>query len=261
MRGCPAIEAAFAGKRCALIGYLMAGYPDERRFLDCARAALDAGVDMLEVGVPFSDPIADGKVIQAASDAALRNGVTLRKVLAMVTELRRTHAQPILLMSYLNPVRAYGIEAFLKSAHEAGVDGAILPDLIPDEAAALRSACGKAAFALVNLAAPNATDERLARVLKETTGFLYALGLEGVTGERDTLSPALDGFLKRLHAARSAVTPATKIAVGFGLSRPEHVALLAGRVDGVIVGSALVRRAAESAQSVASFVAGLRSAA
>lgn len=254
-RGVAAVEAAFHGKT-AFIAYLMTGHPDVERFLASVDQAFAAGADILEMGVPYSDPVADGPVIQAAGEAALRNGIDLARALELAGTLRARHEQPILLMCYLNPLHVYGFDRFLAEAKRRGVDGVIIPDLPLDEADAYLRAARAAGLALVLFAAPNAPDERLRAVLRETTGFLYVLGLEGVTGERAALSDRLRGILDRLRALRGGAAP--PLAVGFGVSRPEHFAELSRMADGVIVGSALVRRAGESPAAVGAIIRELR---
>ncbi len=258
-RGVAAVESAFAGGT-ALIPYLVSGYPDRSRSIACMEAALASGAEMLEIGVPFSDPVADGKVIQAAQDSALARGSTLRSTLETVAELRSRTARPLVLMCYYNPILRMGLARFIEAAMEAGIDGAIVPDLVPDEAWAFIEESRARSFALVFLASPNAPEVRLRRVARVSTGFVYALGLQGVTGERDRVDAQAGPFLERLRAAeRSTGTePRKRIAVGFGVSRPEHFRDLAGRADGVIVGSAVVKRMAESPESVAAFLRGLR---
>lgn len=259
VRGIAAVEGAFA-KKPALIPYLVAGYPDLDRSRDCIRAAIEAGADMIEVGVPFSDPVADGKVIQAAGEVALANGMTLRGAIDLVAGLRRETATPMLLMSYFNPIYSMGVGRFIDAAVAAGVDGAIIPDLIPDEAWGVIQAARKRDFALVFLAAPNAPESRLAQIASASSGFIYGLGLEGVTGERKELNDSLAPFIARLRAAvRSVPDRAAKaIAVGFGVSNREHFAAIGAMADGVIVGSAVVRRSSESPAAVGRFLRELR---
>lgn len=265
-RGLRAIAGAFqrahAEGHRVLIPYLTAGYPSREASVRCIEACIAAGADILEIGVPFSDPIADGRVIQAASDAALKQGMTLRRVLDLVRDLRMRHATPILLMTYLNPIRAMGESAALDAFVEAGVDGLIVPDLVPDEGESLRVAAAARGVALVFLASSNAKDERLKLVAGATSGFLYALGLEGVTGEREQVAPGLEKFLARLRVAVAAARPDgdLPIAIGFGVSKPEHAAALGRLADGVIVGSAVVRRMAEGPDAVGNFVRSLKEA-
>ncbi len=265
-RGAAAVTAAFvraraAGRR-ALVAYLTAGFPDRATGRACVVAAIEAGADVIELGVPFSDPIADGPVIQAAGDAALKGGMTFRGALQLVADLRQTYDTPVLLMTYLNPVRSLGEGAALDAVAASGADGLIIPDLIPDEGEALRNEAHARGLALVFLAAPNSAAERLERVAAASTGFLYAVGLEGVTGERDQLAPGLGDHLARVRAAVAVAHPSgdLPIAVGFGVSRPEHVRALGTMADGIIVGSAVVRRMSEGAASVGAFLRSLKEA-
>lgn len=250
-------EARTNRRQAALIAYLMAGYPDHGGFLASARSAFGAGASVLEVGVPFSDPVADGKVIQSAGEVALRNGVTLRKTIGMVATLRRETDRPIVLMSYLNPILSMGFERFVDSALAAEIDGVIVPDLLPDEAASEIEIARSRGFALVFLTASNATDDRLGLAMAKTTGFLYSLALAGVTGERESLDGGLLPFVGRLRRIRETCPAKPPIAVGFGVSKPEHYALLRDEVDAVVVGSALVRRSATAPSAVGEFIRSL----
>lgn len=246
------IASAFQ-KKPALIAYLMAGYPTIDDSVDCIAAAIDSGADIIELGIPFSDPVADGKAIQAAGERALLNGMTLARSLDIVSRIRsKFDATPILMMSYLNPLYRYGVDRFLRDASE--IDGLIIPDLVPDEGEEIKRQAAAHDRALVFLAAPNASQARLERVANESTGFIYALGLEGVTGERSSLSTSVKPFVERVR-----MTKTTKpIAVGFGVSKREHVIELGQIADGIIVGSALVRRAGESSKAVGDFVRELK---
>lgn len=264
-RGTAAVEAAFARarstRRTAIVAYLTAGYPDRDASVACVESAIDAGADVIELGVPFSDPIADGPVIQAASDAALRAGMTLRGALGIVRELRTRRDTPILLMTYYNSVLSPGLEATLDAVREAGVDGLIIPDLIPDEAASIEREAQRRGLALVFLAAPNAGPDRLREVASHTTGFLYVVGLEGVTGERAQLAEGVADLLGRVRASvEEAGRPGLAIAIGFGISKPEHVRQLGPHADGVIVGTAVVRRMMEGPASVGGFLKTLKEA-
>lgn len=261
-RGAAAVRAAFTvvkPRPPALVAYLMAGYPDPGRFLAAAEACLAAGADVLEFGVPYSDPVADGPVIQAAGEAALKQGMTLARALDLAVELRRRRPEPVLLMSYLNPVLAYGAERLAEAAASRGLDGLIIPDLPLAEAGNLRAILTRHDLAFTPFAPPNAGEERLRQGLGAATGFLYVLGLEGVTGERRRLDSRLADFLARLRAFRGA-EPAPPLAVGFGLSTPAHITGLRGLCEGVIVGSALVRRAADGPEALSDFIRTLKNA-
>jgi tryptophan synthase alpha chain len=257
------IEAAFAGLRragrAALMPYLTIGYPRRESALALVPAAVTAGADLVELGVPFSDPLADGATIQAASQQALANGTTLALCLEQAAALRgRGVAVPLILMSYYNPILQMGPEAFARRAAAAGIDGAIVPDLPPEEADALRPAlCGQG-IEPIFLLPPTADNGRLQRVAAQSRGFLYLVSLAGVTGARDRLPAELESFVAR--ARRLTGLP---LAVGFGIGSPGQAARVARIADGVIVGSALVKTvgaARDPAAAAGTFIASLRAA-
>ena len=220
----------------ALIAFIMAGDPDLRTSGEIVIALAEAGVDIVELGVPFSEPIADGPVIQRSGERALRQGAYLPAILDLVREIRRKSEVPLVLFSYLNPVLKYGFERFATDAVSAGADGALITDLSVEEAGPFVEEMRRKGLDTVFLAAPTSTDERLKRVAELSTGFVYAISRTGVTGTRDQLSSSVAPLVKRLRAVTSL-----PIAAGFGISRPEHLRELAPVVDGVVVGSALVR--------------------
>ena len=238
--GVERIAAAFAGhgRAAALMPYLMGGYPDVARSIECGLAAVDAGADLLELGVPFSDPLADGPVIHSAATEALSKGVRLHDVFGVAAEL--APRVPVVLMVYANPILARGAERFADQAAQAGAAGLIVPDLPHDEAGAVRAACDAAGLALVPLVAPTTTDERVAEIGRDARGFVYTVSLSGTTGERDALPPELAGTVERVRAAADV-----PVAVGFGISTAEHARQVAAVADGVIVGSRIVRAAGE----------------
>ncbi len=255
------IQAAFRRAReegrAALIVYLTLGHPSPEASLACVEAAVRAGADLVELGIPFSDPLADGPTIQAAAQRALAQGITPRRCLEMAAELRRRGVGvPLLFMGYLNPILAFGVEAFARESRRAGVDGWIVPDLPPEEGEEVEAVARKAGLALVYLAAPTTPLERLAWIARRTAGFLYLVSLTGVTGDRERLPP---GLAARIAAAKGVVD-GVPLAVGFGIRGPEQAAAVARQADGVVVGSAVVRRAAEGPEAVAAFVGALRSA-
>lgn len=221
--------------RKALIGYVTAGFPHKASLRTLVPLLEDAGLDLLELGVPFSDPIADGPVIQKASQAALANGATLKWVLEAVGDLRPRVRLPILLMSYANPIYSMGAEDFFKRAQASGVDGLIVPDMIPEEASWLAPA-GRHGVHLIFLAAPTTPEDRIRRIARMTRGFLYAVSLTGVTGARAALPPELPAFIKKVKALSRR-----PVAVGFGLSTPAQARAAARHADGVIIGSALIK--------------------
>lgn len=226
-----------AAGRAAFMPYLVAGDPDLETTARLLPAFAEAGADLIELGVPFSDPMADGSTNQRAAERALRSGTTLRGVLDMVKTIRPALSVPINLMGYYNPFFHYGLERFFRDAAEAGVDGLIVPDLQPDDAAEVRAYADAAGVATIFLIAPTSTPERLALVARESRGFVYAVSLSGVTGERTTLPPDLSTFVDRAASAISL-----PLAVGFGISTPAMARGVAAVADGVIVGSAIVKR-------------------
>lgn len=244
MRIRPMFERLRAEGRPALIAYLTAGDPAPARTPALVAALERGGVDLIELGVPFSDPVADGPVIQAASERALKAGTNLRIVLEIAEQIREHSQIPILLFTYLNPVLRYGPEALAKDAARAGVDGVLLTDLSVEEAARFLPAFRNAGLDTVFLASPTSTRHRLEQVASLSTGFIYIVSRTGVTGERDTVS----GSIEPLVASLRAITE-KPLAVGFGISRPEHAAQVGRLADGVVVGSAVVRMIEENRDS------------
>jgi tryptophan synthase alpha chain len=256
LAGVQRIEAAFAGhvKRAALMPYLMGGYPSVEQSLAAGLAAVDAGADLIELGVPFSDPLADGPVIHAAGTAALEAGVTPSDVLEVCREL--SARVPVVLMVYANVVLGAGTDRFVRRAAAVGAAGLIVPDMPQDEAASTRAACDAAGLALVPLVAPSSTAERVAEIGRQARGFVYAVSLAGTTGERDSLPPDLPALVERVRAATSV-----PVAVGFGISTGAQAATVGDLADGVIVGSRVVRAAGEGgAGAVGAVVAELAAA-
>jgi len=258
--GTKAIAAMFARakeqNRAAFLPYFPIGYPTYEESLACIRAMADAGVDGFEIGIPFSDPLADGPTIQAASQLALENGTTVRMCLQAVRELRRGGVrQPMLLMGYVNPLLSYGVERFVADARDAGADGLIVPDLPPEEAAIFSSACARQGMALVFFLAPTSSAERIAVVNKAATGFIYVVSLTGVTGARKELPPDLTSFIARLR-----VQVDKPLVMGFGISTPEQARTMNGLLDGFIVGSALVKAGKDGVEAVRTLASSLRQA-
>lgn len=245
--------------RAALVGYLTAYDPDRAGSLERLRAACDAGVDVLELGVPFSDPTADGPEIQLAMGRARAAGATLDGAISLAAELRSSHpATPIVLFSYANPLvaRAEGIAATVQRVGEAGVDGLLVVDMPPESASALREPARAAGLDWVGLCAPTTTPQRLDRIVAASTGFVYAVSLTGVTGAAlDAGASSLDAHLSRIRARTEL-----PLAVGFGVRTPEQAAALVPKVDGVVVGSALVKAACEGVAPLRDTVAGLAAA-
>lgn len=237
MRGEKAILQAFerakSEKRLAFIPYFTAGFPNTPTFLKILDYLLEEG-DVVEVGVPFSDPIADGPTIQKSSFLALREGVNLKKIFSWIKRARRKYKTPVVLMSYFNPILAFGLEIFFKEAKEAGVDGVIIPDLSLEESKVWFRKRND--IAVIFLAAPTSTKERLEEISKRSRGFLYCVSVMGVTGARETLPPYLFKFLKEARG----VSP-LPVAVGFGISKGEQIQKLKGYAHGIVVGSALIK--------------------
>jgi tryptophan synthase alpha chain len=223
-------------RRKAFIAFVTAGDPSLGRTYETALALERGGVDVLELGVPFSDPLADGPVIQRASERALAAGTTLSGVLDLVRRLRATSRMPILLFTYLNPLLRYGLERVARDAREAGVDGVLVTDLPPEEALSWREIAGAVGLDTVFLAAPTTGTERLRAIAAASRGFVYAVSRTGVTGEREAVSADAGELLGRLRALTRE-----PVALGFGISTPEQVREAAAVADGVVVGSALVR--------------------
>lgn len=254
-----AIAAAFTGhgRRAALMPYLMGGYPDLETSLAVGRACIDGGADLLELGVPFSDPLADGPVIHAAATAALQAGATVHKVFEVCRGL--SDAVPVALMVYANTVDAMGDERFAAAAAAAGASGLIVPDLPHDEAADLRAACDEAGIALIPLVAPNTTPERIAAIGADARGFVYTVSVAGTTGEREGIPPELGATVERVRAVTDL-----PVAVGFGIATPGDARAVSDLADGVIVGTRVVRAAGEGGpeavrELVAALAAGLES--
>jgi len=259
------IQAAFARAqaegRAAFMPYQMLGHPTLEQSPQIIQALAAAGADLFELGLPFSDPLADGPVIQAAAQRALDNGVTVERCLAMVAELRAAIPEtPFCLMGYVNPMLAYGLERFVAEAAAAGADGLIVPDLPPDEPEAeeLIALCRRHGLATVFLLAPTSTPDRIELGAARSQGFVYLVSVAGITGARDRLPDDLSAFVQRVRTATQRQSPAAPLylAVGFGISTPALAAQVAQIADGVIVGSALVRLAEQGGGDPAPVVAG-----
>jgi tryptophan synthase alpha chain len=234
------IAAAFAshGRRAALIPYIVGGYPTMADSVRVGEACAAAGADVLEIGVPFSDPLADGPVIHAAATEALRRGATVAGVLGVCEAL--AGRLPVVLLIYANLVLAPGAAAFAARAARAGAAGLIVPDLPYDEAGELRDACDAEGLALVPLVAPSTPAERVEGIAREARGFVYTVSVAGTTGERADLPPGLEELVGRVRAASRL-----PVAVGFGIASPAHARRVADVADGVVVGSRVVRAAGD----------------
>ncbi len=237
----------------SLVAYATCGDPDLATTREIVLAAIDAGAAMIELGVPFSDPLADGPVIQRASQRALCHGTTLEQVLRLAKDVRRRSQAGLIMFSYLNPILRMGLDKFSTAAQDAGIDGALITDLPIEEASSYLNAMRKRNLATVFLAAPTSTDERLKLVAEASTGFVYAVSRTGVTGARKQLTEDAQKLVRRLRKYTKL-----PIAVGFGISTPEQFATVGKFADAGVVGSAIVeiieRNPGKEAQSVAEFV-------
>ena len=235
--------AALAAEgRAAFVAYVMAGDPDLATALDIVRGLPGAGADIIEIGFPFSDPMAEGPPIQRAAQRALKNGTKLKDVFALIRAFRDGDQDtPVVLMGYLNPIVYRGYEVFAKQAAEAGVDGLIVVDCPPEEADPLADALDAVGIALIRLATPTTDDERLRTVVRRTSGFVYYVSVAGVTGVKEADAESVAPAVSRVKAASGL-----PVAVGFGIKTPERAAQVARVADGVVVGSALVDQIADS---------------
>ncbi len=251
------ITSVFKPGYKVLIAYITVGYPDIKATLSIAAALAESGCDIIELGIPFSDPLADGVTIQKSSYQALQQGTTPQACLDTAAEISKKVSVPLVFMTYYNPVLNFGLELFCQSCITAGINGLIVPDLTPEEGAELEAITRKHDLDLVYFLAPTSTEERIAAVAERSRGFIYLVSLTGVTGTRDTLPLELEGFVKRVR--QKSKQP---LCVGFGVSTPEHAKRVAAIADGVIVGSRLIQLIEEDATlaSLKSFVASMREA-
>lgn len=254
-----AFSAALEGRTAALMPYFTLGYPDRDTSLDIITAIAPSS-DLLELGIPFSDPLADGPTIQHSTQVSLENGTTVAGCLDMVRELRRRGVTaPICLMGYYNPMLAYGLERFVQEATAAGAQGFIVPDLPPEEATELVELARQAGLAYIYFLAPTSSEARVADVTQRAQGFIYLVSVTGVTGARQSLQSDLSQFVQRVRA-RSSVP----LAIGFGISTPDQAASVAQLADGVIVGSALINAVDDNSEdkpaAAVSFVHALQAA-
>jgi tryptophan synthase alpha chain len=242
------IDAAFRDlrneRRCGLVTYVTAGDPDLERSREILVRLDRAGADVLEVGVPFSDPLADGPVIQRATERAIAAGATLVKVLAIVSDVRSLVKAPIVIFSYANPILRMGLDEFVSRARQAGVDGVLALDVPPEESTQFREALSRARIDTIFLLSPTTSAERIRRAAALGTGFLYGISRLGVTGARDEIADSARELADRVR--RETGMP---LALGFGLSRPEHVRAVSEFADAAVVGSALVNVIAEHGRS------------
>jgi tryptophan synthase alpha chain len=251
------IEYIFKPGHKALLGYITAGYPDMAATPRIAAALAESGCDIIELGIPFSDPLADGATIQQASFKALQNGATPAGCLELARRLRRQVSVPLAFMTYYNPVLNYGLEAFCRSCQDAGISGLIIPDLPPDEGQELEAVARRHELDLIYFLAPTSTLTRIEEVAGRARGFIYLVSLTGVTGARDTLPPELESFVTRVRS--KATQP---LCVGFGIATPAQARRVAAVADGVIVGSRLIQLIDEDGTlvSLKKFISDLRQA-
>jgi len=239
-----------AGGELGIVAYVTAGDPSLDATLKFVLALAEAGADIIELGVPFSDPLADGPTIQRASERALKSGTTLRGVLDLVLQIRKVSQVPLILFSYYNPILQMGLEKFACAAAQTGADGALVTDLVPEESRDYRRILHMQNLDTIFLAAPTSDDARLEKISACSTGFLYLVSRTGVTGAKDALPDDLPGLLRRVHNFTEL-----PIAVGFGISLPGHVSVLGGLADAAVVGSALVAEIEAAANIEAAAVA------
>jgi len=242
------------GKK-AFIPYVMAGDPSVERTKEVVLLFEECGADIVELGVPFSDPLADGPTIQRASERALKNGVTLRRVISCVKDLREITQIPIVLMTYFNPVFKYELEHFIKDAKDSGVDGVIIPDLPPDEAADFIKLSRAATLDTIFLLAPTSTADRIEKVARASSGFIYYVSITGITGADLLLDGSMEVLIEEIRKYTNR-----PIAVGFGVSTPFQASAVAKVSDAVIVGSAIVKRLHESPDELKHYLTSLREA-
>lgn len=245
----------------AFIPFLTAGYPDKETSFQLIKVLASQGADVLELGIPYSDPLADGPVLQKASETALKHGMKVKDVFALVAKAKEEIEIPIVLLVYYNVIFRYGLEKFIQEAKEAGVAGLVVPDLPPEEAGPLQAEGAKAGVDIVSLVAITSTPERIKKIADCSRGFIYGVSLTGVTGVRSELAAGLAEWVKMLHTYTDK-----PIAIGFGISTPEQAAQVAGLAEGVIVGSAIIKKITENIEQknllelVGNFVGGLNKA-
>ncbi|MDK2986314.1 MAG: tryptophan synthase alpha chain [Clostridia bacterium] len=225
----------------AVIPYVTCGYPSLDFTKELISVLAEAGADLIEIGVPYSDPVADGPTIQKASARALTAGITLDKIFRLVEEVRGKCQVPLIMMTYYNPIYVTGVENFIKKAAAAGVDGLIIPDLPVEEAGHLSEVAERSGLRTIFLVAPTSTSERIEKIAGISRGFIYCVSVTGVTGARKEVSEGLEDFLKRIRLSTEL-----PLAVGFGISGPETARQAAEYADGVIVGSALIQKIEEN---------------
>jgi tryptophan synthase alpha chain len=262
-----AFEQARREGRGALMPYFMCGFPSAARSSELALAAIESGADIIELGMPFSDPLADGATIQHAGHVALERGMTINGCMEVARQVSARSDAPLILMGYYNPVLAFGIERFCEAAAAGGVCGLIIPDLPPEEAAPLQHAAQHNGLSLIYLVPPTTPGERIATIIQAAAAqqgsFIYCVSLSGVTGERAQLPPHLRDFIQRVRNYTKEKENNLPLAVGFGLSTPAHIAEVTSYADGAVIGSALVRLIEENppekqVEAVKAYITSLR---
>lgn len=239
----------------AFIPYIMAGDPSLKRTVEIVCLLKECGADIVELGVPFTDPLADGPTIQRAAERAFKRGITLKKVIEAVKAIREKSQIPIVLMTYFNPIYKYGLETFFDDAQRSGVDGLIIPDLPPDEAGELLKIARQYNIATIFLLAPTSTDKRIKIVSNASTGFIYYVSLTGITGSQLTIDKKMKMMIKKIK-----VTSKKPVAIGFGVKKPEEAKAIAEIADGVIVGSSIVKAVHEDKNNLVAYLKALRRA-
>jgi tryptophan synthase alpha chain len=260
-----AFEQAKREGRGALMPYFMCGFPSAAQSIELVLAAIESGADIIELGMPFSDPLTDGATIQHAGHIALERGMTISGCMEVARQVSARSDAPLILMGYYNPVLAFGIERFCETAASNGVCGLIIPDLPPEEAAPLQQAAQHSGLSLIYLVPPTTPDERIATIVQMTAAqqgsFIYCVSLSGVTGERAQLPAHLRDFIRRVYGYTKE--HGLPLAVGFGLSTPAHIAEVTSYADGAVVGSALVRHIEENllekqAEAIKAYITSLK---
>ena len=251
------LNDVFKTKRKALIAYVTVGYPDIKATLAVVPLLAESGCDIIELGIPFSDPLADGITIQNASHQALQNGVTIQKCLEIAGQLSKIVRTPLVFMTYFNPVVNYGLDKFCRECRNTGVSGLIIPDLPPEEGSELEACVSRQNVDIIYLLAPNSTEDRIKLVAERSRGFIYLVSLTGVTGARSSLAADLGEFVQKVRKATGQ-----PLCVGFGISTPEQAARVARLADGVIIGSRIIQlmESDPSLETVGDFVRGVRQA-
>ncbi|MBN2238291.1 MAG: tryptophan synthase subunit alpha [Dehalococcoidales bacterium] len=251
------IENVFSNNHTALIAYVTTGYPDIESTLETVPLLAEKGCDIIELGIPFSDPLADGVTIQNSSYHALMNGVTVETCLETAVKLREKIDTPLVFMTYYNPVYRYGIEKFCKACADSGIDGLIIPDMPPEEGGDLEETAAKNGLDVIYLLAPTSNDERIRLVTEHSHGFVYLVSVTGVTGARSILPSDLEAFIGKVRKVTDK-----PLCVGFGISTPEQAGAIGGKADGVIIGSRIIQymESGNSADELGSFISGVRKA-